>query len=214
MELIKSYSVTLTIAISALFIAVFLASLASYAIARIQHPLFNTSYWFYFACILLPVQSGIIPLVFLMKKLHLSYTLPGIIILFTAAIIPFFVFLYTGFIRSIPREIDEAAYCEGSSLFRTYRLLIFPLLKPATASLIVLFFVVIWNSFFLPLIFLKSNTYPTVIIELFKFFTTRGLTNYGTIYAGVILSVIPVIILFFSFQRYFISGLSSGAVKG
>lgn len=214
MNLVKSYFISLTIAIGALFIAVFFASLASYAIARIKHPLFNLAYWFYFVCILLPVQSGIIPLVFLMKKIHLTNTLPGIIFLFAAAIIPFFVFLYTGFIRSIPRELDEAAYCEGSSFLRTYFSIIFPLLKPATASLVVVFFVVIWNSFFLPLIFLNGGTYPTVTIELFSFFTTRGFTNYGAIYAGVILAIIPVIILFISCQKYFVAGLSSGAIKG
>lgn len=214
MDIIRAYTTTLSIEAIAVLAGIFFSSLAGYAIARIRHRFFKSMYWVYMAGIMIPIQSAFIPLVFLLRGMGLNNTLFGISIVYTAIISPFAIFVFTGFMRAIPRDLEEAAYIDGSSPFRAYFQIIFPLIKPVTATLIILQFIYVWNDLLLPLVLVSTNDYPTVSIALWKFFGARGAADLSLLFGGISLALTPILILFFSFQRFFVKGLATGAVKG
>ncbi|UVI29997.1 carbohydrate ABC transporter permease [Paenibacillus spongiae] len=214
MNIVKSYGVTVSIGAMALVLAILLSALAAYAVSRIKHPLFGFMYWVYLSAILIPIQSAIIPVTFLLKDLHLQNNLVGISLVYAAILSPFCIFMYSGFMRALPYELEESAYMEGSSAVRTFFQIIFPLVQPVTASLIILQFIYVWNDLLLPLILLNSNDYPTVSINLYKFFGGRGMADLSLLFGGITLTLLPILTLFISFQRFFVKGLSAGAVKG
>ncbi|MCQ6561982.1 carbohydrate ABC transporter permease [Paenibacillus mendelii] len=214
MDLIKSYGVTFSIGAIALVIAVGLGALAAYAVARIKHKFFGSLYWVYTSAILIPIQSALIPVVFLLKDLHLQNTILGISLMYAAILSPFCIFMYAGFMRALPYELEESAYLDGCSTTRTFFQIIFPLVLPVTASLIIVQFISVWNDLLLPLVVLNSTDNPTVSISLYKFFGGRGLTDLSLLFGGIALTLLPIMALFIGFQRYFVKGLSAGAVKG
>jgi raffinose/stachyose/melibiose transport system permease protein len=214
MDIFRAYSTTLSIELIAVFIGIFFSSLAAYAVSRIKHRLFSTMYWIYLGGIMIPIQSAFIPLVYLLKSMGLNNTLLGISIVYAAIISPFAIFVFSGFMRTIPMELEEAAYIDGSSPFRTYFQIIFPLIKPVTATLFILQFIYVWNDLLLPLVLVSTRDYPTVSVSLYKFFGMRGQSDFSLLYGGVSLALAPIIILFLSFQRFFVKGLATGAIKG
>ncbi|THF75508.1 carbohydrate ABC transporter permease [Cohnella fermenti] len=214
MDIVKAYGTTFAIGAVAMFIAVGLGALAAYAVSRLKHPFFSSMYWFYTACILIPIQSALIPLVLLLRDLHLQNSIFGISFIYGAMLAPFCIFMYSGFMRSIPYELEESAYLDGCSTFRTFFQIILPLILPVTASLIIVQFISVWNDLQLPLVLLNSVDHPTVSISLYKFFASRNMSDLSLLFGGIMLTLLPIMILFISFQRYFVKGLSTGAVKG
>lgn len=214
MNILLSYSVTLSIAGIALLIGIGFSSLAAYALARNNQPIFKSLYWLYVASILLPIQSALIPVVFLLRDLNMQNSILGISFVYIAVISPFALFMFTGFIRAIPFELEESAYIDGSSPLRTFFKIIFPLIKPVTATLIILQFIYIWNDILLPLVLLNSAVYPTVSMSLLQFFGARGMGDLSLLFGGIFLTMAPIITLFLFFQRYFIKGLAAGSLKG
>lgn len=214
MDLIKSYGTTFSIGALAMFIAVGLGALAAYAVSRIKHPFFSTMYWVYTACILIPIQSALIPVVLLMRDLHLQNSILGMSLMYGAMLSPFCIFMYSGFMRAIPYELEESAYLDGCSPTRTFFQIILPLILPVTASLIIVQFISVWNDLQLPLVLLNSADHPTVSISLYKFFAGRSMSDLSLLFGGIMLTLLPIIVLFVSFQRFFVKGLSAGAVKG
>lgn len=214
MNIVKSYAVTTSIGAMTLVCAIFFASLAAYAVARIKHPFFKFMYWVFLSCILIPIQSAFIPIIFILKNMHLYNNLLGISMVYIAILSPFCIFMYAGFIRGISVELEESALMDGSSTFHTFYKIIFPLLKPVTATLCIMQFIYVWNDLLLPLVVLNGNDYPTVSLGLYKFFGGKGMADLSLLFGGVSLVLLPILIVFFSFQRYFVKGLSSGAIKG
>lgn len=214
MRIVKSYGVTISIGSMTLLCSILFSSLAAYAVSRINRTFFKMMYWVFLSCILLPIQSAFIPLIFILKDLQLYNSLFGISMVYIAIISPFCIFMYAGFIRGIPLELEEAAFIDGSTMFKTFYKVIFPLLKPVTATLFIMQFIYIWNDLLLPLVVLNGNDYPTVSLGLYKFFGGRGMADLSLLFGGISLVLIPTILVFISFQRYFVKGLSSGAIKG
>lgn len=214
MELLKSYAVTLAIGGLSIFYTVFFSSMAAYSLARINHWFFKSAFWVYLSCILLPIQSAFIPLIFILKGFDLHNSIVGISLVYIAISAPFSIFMYVGFIRGVPFELDESAKIDGSSMFKTFLLIVFPLLKPVTATLFIFQFVHIWDDLLLPLIILSSHKYQTVTLALYKFFSDEGLTDLSLVFGGCFLVLLPMLILFLGLQRFFIKGLHAGSVKG
>jgi len=181
---------------------------------RIPHKFMKWMYWFFVSAILLPIESAMIPVVFLLKDFHLQNTLIGISLVYIAIFTPFSVFLFSGFMRGLPFELEESAYMEGSGPARTFFQIIFPLLKPVTATLVIMLFIGMWNDLLLPLVLLNSADNPTVSINLYKFFGSRGMADLSLLFGGITLTLLPTLILFISFQRFFVKGLVAGAIKG
>lgn len=192
---------------------VLFGSLAGYKLSRTK-----TSYsWFVFmlliAPMMIPFHSFMIALVSVARNLGLTRTSWGLGILYWGLGVPLAVFLYHGFVKSVPKELDECAYIEGASAARTFFQIIFPLLQPVTVSVIVINAMWMWNDFLLPLLILsgsrRSNTLQLAAYNFFGLYRTEW--NFAM--AGVLLTMIPAIVLYLALQRYIIKGMMAGAVK-
>lgn len=214
MNIGRAYGTSALIGFVSVLIAISVSAVAGYAVSRLEHPLFRFMYWVFLAGILLPIPSLIIPLVFVLKSLGLGNTLIGISLAYAAVISPFAIFVYSGFFRTIPRELEEAAFIDGCSPVRVFFQIALPLMRPVTATLTILQFIYVWSDILFPLVLVSSNDLPTVGIALWKFFGSRGQTDLSLLFGGSILVLVPVLVLFFSFQRYFVKGLVAGALKG
>ena len=205
-------SVLVTI-VSALLTCLLSAGLA-YTLARSRTKSAKVFTWILLAGFMVPGQVILVPLVEVLRRLHLLGNYTGLILANIAFFLPFGVFVFTRFIRGISRELDEAAAIDGASKSRTFWVIIFPLLRPATASVLIFLGVWIWNDFLAPLIILGPLTGQTVITGLFYQVSARQVSDYGTIFAYMILASLPILVFFLALQKQFISGLTAGATKG
>lgn len=200
---------SLIITTSSVIGLILLGSLCAYALARRPSKLGTTLYVLFVLGIVLPFQLAIIPVYVALRHLHLIGTYLGMIILYVGLLMPFTVFLYTGFIRALPRDYEEAAQVDGAGLFRTYFRVVFPLLLPVTGTVAILAGVFIWNDFFLPLIFLFGSGKTTLPLALFSF-VGEYVSRWNLIMAGVVISVAPVLTFYLFAQRQLIRGFSGG----
>jgi raffinose/stachyose/melibiose transport system permease protein len=205
-------SIMVTI-VSALLTCLLSAGLA-YTLARSRTKAAKVFTAILLAGFMVPGQVLLVPLVEVLRRLHLLGSYTGLILANVGFFLPFGVFVFTRFIRGISRELDEAAAIDGASKSRTFWVIIFPLLRPATASVLIFLGVWIWNDFLAPLIILGPLTGQTVITGLFYQVSARQVSDYGTIFAYMILASLPIVVFFLALQKQFISGLTAGATKG
>jgi raffinose/stachyose/melibiose transport system permease protein len=164
------------------------------------------------AGMMVPFQIGVLPLYKAFADAGLAGN-PLSVIIFNAGIqLPLTVILYTGFMRQIPLEYEEAARVDGASSFQIFRRIVAPLLLPVTGTVIVLDGVSIWNEFFTPLLYLGGTPSVTVPVQVYSFVGEFN-TNWGQVFAGLLMASLPVLIVFFVFQRYMIRSFGSG-LKG
>lgn len=189
------------------------SSLAAYPLARVKTKFMNIAFIFFISGIMIPFQLSMIPLYKLLKFLHLINTHQGVILIYVAMAVPFSIFLYTGFVKGIPKELEESALIDGCGPFRTFAVIIFPLLKPVTASVIITNSLFIWNDFLVPLLFLQEKVSRTIPMAIFTF-TGQYNSSWNMIFAAILLGTLPLIITFLLLQKHFIKGLVGGAVKG
>src|SRR5690348_13186260 len=188
-------------------------SLAAYPLARYTGPWSQRIYVYFVAGLIVPLQLGLFPLYKEMHDLQLINTYQGAILLYIAANLPFVIFLYTGFIKTVPRELEEAALLDGAGPMRTFWMIVFPLLRPVTATVAITSALSTWNDFFIPLIFLQRDGMQTLPLAIFNFVGQYN-NNWPLIFASVIISSLPLIVLFLVLQRYFIKGITAGALRG
>ncbi|MDG0808426.1 carbohydrate ABC transporter permease [Cohnella rhizosphaerae] len=158
------------------------------------------------------VPGSIIPIYLEMRILHLNNTYLGLVILFVTATLPFGIFLFTGFIKTIPREIDEAAIIDGSNPYQLYFRIVFPLLKPVTITVSIFVFIAVWNNVAYYLYFSKSTQYP-LPLSIYSFFGKYS-QSWNLVFADILVGIVPCLILFMFAQKYMVSGITAGAVKG
>lgn len=193
------------------FVLIIVCSMAGYVLQR------RKDKWL--AIVNLAILSGlmvppaIMPTIWLMKGLHIYKTMPGMILLEVALQIPFTIMLYRGFMASIPVEMEEAGYIDGCTKTQMFRIIVFPLLKPVTATVIILNAVNIFNDFTNPLYFLPGQKNATVQLTLYNFMGQYS-SSYNLLFADVILITIPMLILFIIFNKKIVEGMVAGAVKG
>ena len=161
----------------------------------------------------LMVPPAIMPTIWVLERLLLFRTLPGIILVQVALQLPFTVMLYRGFMSSIPVELEEAGYIDGCSRLKLFFLIVFPLLKPVTATVTILNAVHTFNDFANPLFFLPGAENVTVQLTLFNFM--GQFTNaFNLVFANVVLITIPMLVVFIFFNKKIVSGMVAGAIKG
>jgi raffinose/stachyose/melibiose transport system permease protein len=156
---------------------------------------------------------AILPTVQLFRALGLYGSRTSLILMYSAIYLPFSVMLYSGFIKGIPRELDEAAVMDGAVSFRLFYGIIFPLLRPVTATTGILTFMWIWNDFQYPLYFLNSSSKWTLPLSVYNFYGQYS-RNWNLVCADMVLVSIPIIAVYIFAQKYIISGMTAGAVKG
>lgn len=200
-------------AVLSVLILIIASSMASYVIARSKTRFYNSLYYVYLAAIILPFQVVMLPLYVSLRNMGIINTIPGYILAFVGFQLAYDVFIFTGFIKTVPVEMEEAAYIDGAGEFRTYWQIVFPLLKPIMLTAVILNTLSVWNDFPLALIVLQKNELRTLPLAQF-YFMGQYSTDLGLAFAAFTLSIIPVIVLYTLLQKHIISGITAGAVKG
>ncbi|TPW26324.1 carbohydrate ABC transporter permease [Pararhizobium mangrovi] len=189
-----------------------LGTMAAYAIARYAFRGSGLLLLFFIAGLTVPLKLAIIPLFILMRDLGLLDTQFSLICVYTAMGLPSTVFIMTGFIRTLPRDLEDAARMDGASEFKIMRSVILPLARPAMVIAAIQNLVPIWNDFFFPLVFIQTESLKTLPQGLTTFMGEYN-TNWGVLFAGLTLAAAPITLVYIVLSRQFINGMTSGAVK-
>ena len=188
-----------------------LCTMASYVLSRNRRRLHNFLYLFLVLGIAMPINF--IPLMKVMQITNLMNTRIGIILLYTATQTPFNVFLIHSFVSKISPEIDEAAVIDGASPFGLFFRIVMPLMKPVLVTVMVLTFLNTWNEFVMPLYFLGSTDKWPMTLAVYNFFGMY-FKDWNLVCADIVLTSLPVIVVYLLGQKYIVSGMTAGAVKG
>ena len=210
-KLVQTFFNSLLYAGSSTVISTILAAMAAYTLSRNKTRFNRFVYFFVVMGIAMPLNFFTLTKV--MQLTHLINTRTGMIILYAATQIPFNIFLIYGFVDAIPRELDEAAIIDGCGPLRLFFSIIFPLLTPVVVTAGVLSFVGIWNDFLLPLYYLNNSAYWPMTLAVYNFFG-QFQQDWNLVSADIVLTVLPVLLIYLFGQRFILSGLTSGAVKG
>lgn len=185
---------------------------AAYVLARSTSRWSGRTYYLFVFAILLPTQLGIVPLYVEARNLHLTGSLWGMIIVYVGTLMPLSVFLYGGFFRRLPKDYEEAAALDGASPTAVFIHVIFPLMGPATGTVAILAGLIVWNDFFTALIFLNGSQYQTLPVTMYNYVGSL-VSEWNIIFALVIISMVPILTLYFVMQKKFIQGYAGG-IKG
>jgi raffinose/stachyose/melibiose transport system permease protein len=192
-------------------IGIVLESAAAFALTHMHFKWADRVFTYILIGLIVPMQMTLVPLTLLMNALNLIDTLTGLTILYIGFGVPFGVLVMRGFFRTVPVAIIEAARIDGCSWFKIFYRIALPLALPAVVSLCILDGVATWNEFILAQIFLRSDELRTLPLGLVQF-STQFSTQYDQLAAAVLISVVPIVLVFLFFQRYFVAGMG-GAVK-
>ncbi len=188
---------------------ILVSSMAAWKLARTLNRFSWLLYLLFAFAMVIPFQIIMVPIVGLSTDLKLS-TVWGIIPMYWGLGAPLAVFMYHGFVKGVPRELEEAAAIDGGGQFFVFFRVVFPLMKPITATIVILDALWLWNDFLLPLIVVKAGTLQLEQLRFYGMF----LREYGASAASLILSATPIIALYLALQKYIIKGIAAGAVKG
>ena len=192
---------------------VFCASLAGYKLSRTSGRLSNLIFFMFVASMLVPFHSIMIPLTRVAKGMGVQGSTYGLALIYIGLGVNMAIFLYHGFVKSIPRELEESAQIDGCNEFQTFFQIIFPLLLPITVTIAILDFLWIWNDFLLPLLMLTDVNRYTLILSTNMLFGEYN-KEWPLILSSLVLTAIPVILIYAFFQKFIMEGIAEGAVKG
>lgn len=201
-----------TVTLCSVVLIIVLSSLAAYPLARITKAWSKFAYFAFLIGLLLPFQLALIPLYATMRDLGLLGTVWALVLFYVGLQMPFSIFLYTGFLRALPIEYEEAASLDGAGLWKSFWRVLFPLLRPITGTVAILNVITIWNDFLTPLLYLSGSGQQTVPVALFTF-VGQYVSQWNLVFAGLIISIAPILIVYFLLQRTVIQGFASG-LKG
>lgn len=190
----------------------FLALLLAFAISRMNFKFGRSIYLAMLILMMVPATTVIIPQVMVLNAFHLLNTRTGMILSCVTGGIPFFTFLMYGYMKSVPMEIDESAVMDGCGDFRRFITLIAPLCGPIIATVCILNFLADWNDYIFSLVILRTESIKTLALGLINYSNRYG-TKFHLQSMGILIATIPVTIVYLSLQRYFVAGLTTGAVK-
>ncbi len=209
--LLTAFKNSMLITAGSVIVLIITCSMAGYVLQRRKQKI--TSIINSLIMIGLMIPPAILPTIFIMQDLHIYKTIFGMIMVEVALQTPFTVMLYRGFMNSVPIELEEAGYIDGCTRARLYGSIVFPLLKPVTATVIILNAVNVFNDFMNPLYFLPGAKNATVQLTLYNFMG-QFQSSYNLLFADVIVITVPMLILFIIFNKKIVEGMSAGAVKG
>lgn len=192
-------------------LCVVLAAMAAYVYSRRRSKWNKFSYMFILLGLAMPLNY--FTLMKTMQMLHLVNSQLGIIILYAAVQIPFSVFILYGFVGGVPKELDEAGTIDGCGPNRLFFSIIFPLLKPSIVTVFILAFLNSWNEFTMPLYFLNSASQWPMTLSVYNFFGQFQM-SWNLVSADIVLTSLPVVVLYLIGQRFIIDGMTAGSVKG
>ena len=205
---------TLFVAVISTAATSFIASLMAYCISRFRFPGRNFLFGTIITIMLIPGLALLVPQFELAVIMRLVNKLFGVILFYIAWTIPFSAFLIKGYIDGIPVEMDEAVYMDGGTAFTIYRNVILPLASPSIAAVSIFNFLFSFEELGWSQTILRSDMLRTLPVAITQFFQAHNRTDWGYVFAMTCLAMVPVVFIYILLQRYFISGLSTGAVKG
>ena len=200
---------SLLITLISTFIIVAVTSLAAFVIQRKKNVFSRILFNLFILGMILP--GFIVPTVLIIKSLHILPVM-GVILIFATGSIPLGIFLYVGYYKSIPRELDESAVIDGCGMLRLFYRIIFPLVTPITATLVITSVLGIWNDFGTSIYLLSGEANQTLTLTMFYFFGPHS-ANWNLVFACICISTLPVVIFYLFLQKYIIAGMTGGAVK-
>lgn len=209
----QAYLNTFFVATTAVVLRIIFSSMAAFTLGKRESKLHSVLYVLFLCGIMIPLYSILMPLVQQIKNLGLMNSRMGIVLVYIGMGMPFAIFMLTGFVRTIPNELLEAATIDGCGVYRMFWVIIFPLMKTSVATLFLLDFLAIWNDFLLPMLMLSSVEKRTVTLAMYNFYGEYG-SRLGLAFAGYTIAILPVVLLFILLQKYIVSGIMVGAVKG
>nr|WP_244988170.1 carbohydrate ABC transporter permease [Paenibacillus xylanexedens] len=204
---------SLIVSVGSLILTLFIAALASFILARFQFRWKGLIMTFFVVGMLIPIHSTLVPLFILMKQMSLLNTYWALILPYTAFALPTAIFVLTAYLTSVPRDIEEAAFIDGTGLWGLFTRIMLPMSVPALSTVTILSFLHAWNDFSFALVFINKTGLKTLPLAIANF-ADGYQTDYGLTLAAMTLSVIPTIILYLVFQEQVMKGMTAGAVKG
>ncbi|QNK39129.1 carbohydrate ABC transporter permease [Caproicibacter fermentans] len=205
---------SLLVSVLTVALAAAISTSLAFCIARFRFPGRKMLFGLVIATMIIPGTALIVPQFELATFLHITNKLWGLIPFYVAWVIPFSTFMIKGFIEGIPRDFDEAVYMDGGSVFTVFRVIAVPLSGPAIASVSIFNFLTAWEEYPWALTVINDNAKRTLPIAIAGFFGEHQFTQWGYVFAMSVASLIPVLIIFICFQRYFVKGLQTGGIKG
>jgi len=199
---------------SAIAISIIISAFAAFSFSNFKFRGKELIYTLMIASFAIPVQASLIPLFFIERDLRIMNTYLAVILPYIGFTIPIAILILRSFFEGIPIEIKEAARIDGASNFQMFVKIILPISKPAIATCIILLFLETWNEFLFALIFLQNPKLQTVPVAIAKIAGGKYLASLGIYGAAIMITIIPILIVFVIFQRWFIAGVTLGAVKG
>ena len=198
---------------SSVLLIIILSIFAAFSFSHLRFPMKESLYNVMIASVAMPAQVLLIPLFYLLIYFGIINTYTAVILAYAGFLIPIGILILRMFFEQIPREMTEAGVVDGATDFQLLMRILLPLAKPAIATCVILLFLDTWNEFIYAMIFMQDPTIHTVPVGLAKIGTSRYHINIGTYSASVMITIIPVMFIFAIFQRWFIAGMTMGALK-
>ena len=212
MNFLSSITNSIVITLLSVLIIVFFSSMTAYYFVRVKTRFNNFMLILMVSSMIIPFQGIMIPLVSIYGKMGLLNSRGTLIFMYLGFGTSLAVFMFHGFIKNIPLSLEEAAMIDGATRFKTFKIIVLPLLKPITMTIVILDVLWIWNDFLLPSLILMRANLRTLPLSTFFFFGTYTV-DYNLLMAGLVLSMIPLIILYLFLQKHVISGVLQGSIK-
>ena len=212
MNFVNAITNSLIITVISVFLLLVTASMAAHFLVRFRWRITNVIFAIFVASMIVPFQAVMIPLVSLYGGFGLLNNRWILIFMYMGFGQAFAVFIFHGFIKNIPLEIEEAATIDGCGRIMTFFMIVVPMLKPVISTVLILQVLWIWNDFLLPSLILISPAQRTLPLSMFSFFTTFSV-DFAPLMAGIVLTIIPILVVYLVCQKQIIEGVSQGAVK-
>ncbi|MBD7944627.1 carbohydrate ABC transporter permease [Psychrobacillus sp. Sa2BUA9] len=200
------------VSVTSVVLVVIFCSLAAFYIARFNFSWNNAIFFLFLLGMMIPIKLGIVPLFILMRDLGLINSLWSLIFMNIATGTPITMLILTGFFRTLPMELEEAARIDGAGNLRTLWHVLLPLMRPALGTVVIINFIASWNDFFFPLIFITEKAKMTIPVGMLSLFGEHS-ADWGSLFAGLTLASLPMMVLFLIASKQFMEGLTAGAVK-
>ncbi|MEH7335008.1 carbohydrate ABC transporter permease [Neobacillus drentensis] len=212
LDYLRVFTNSLIITVISNVVLVIFCSMAAYMLVRTKRKISNVIFMTFVAAMIIPFQSIMIPLIKTAGNFGMLNSIWGLVIMYLGFGSGMTIFLYHGFIKGIPVELEEAAIIDGCTRFGVFWRIVFPLLKPITVTIIILNSLWIWNDYLLPSLVLQDPGLRTIPLATFFFFG-QYTKQWDLALAALVLGIIPLLIFFFSMQKHIIKGITSGSIK-
>jgi ABC-type glycerol-3-phosphate transport system permease component len=206
------------VTVSSVVLIVALGSMAAYALARFYHPASRVVFGLILAGLTIPAQLAVVPLFFELRAVGLLNSRLGLILVYTANGLPFAIFILSGFFKALPRSLHEAAIVDGCGEFDAFRRVLLPLARPALVTVAIFQFIGVWKEYFYAFMLVSGDTTGdarTIPLGLANLsIAAEYRTEYGMLFAGIMLVTIPILVVYVLLQRHIVRGIAAGALKG